>query len=346
MDYRQLGRTDIKVSAICLGSMTWGEQNSEHEGHQQLDFALEKGVNFIDTAEMYPVPPRAETYGRTEEIIGSWLRARGNRDRVVLATKAAGPDERLVYVREGKPRLDYDQMSRALDASLARLGTDYVDLYQSHWPERPANRFGRLGYEVEPGDDGTPLEETLEALDRLVASGKVRHVGISNETVWGAMRLLALAEAGKGPRIVSIQNPYSLLNRSFEVGLAEVAIREQVGLLPYSPLAMGVLSGKYLGGATPDGARLSRWRHYKRYRTPAAQAATAAYVDIARQNKLDPAQMALAYVTSRPFVTATIVGATTMAQLATDIGAADLVLSDKIRADIEAVHRLYTYPAP
>jgi aryl-alcohol dehydrogenase-like predicted oxidoreductase len=346
MDYRRLGRTDIEVSAICLGSMTWGEQNSEEEGHRQLDFAIEKGVNFIDTAEMYPVPPRAETYGRTEEIIGSWLRDRGTRDKVVIATKAAGPDERLVYVRDGKPRLDYEQMSRALDASLTRLGTDYVDLYQLHWPERPANRFGRLGYQIGPGDDGTSLEETLDALDRLVASGKARHVGISNETAWGAMRLIALADAGKGPRIVSIQNPYSLLNRSFEVGLAEVALREQVGLLPYSPLAMGVLSGKYLGGATPEGARLSRWRHYKRYRAPAAQAATAAYVDIARQHGLDPAQMALAYVTSRPFVTATIVGATTMTQLETDIGAADLVLPAETLADIEAVHRLYTYPAP
>jgi aryl-alcohol dehydrogenase-like predicted oxidoreductase len=346
MEYRRLGRTDIDVSAICLGSMTWGEQNSEQEGHRQLDFALEKGVNFIDTAEMYPVPPRAETYGRTEEIIGSWLRDRGNRDKVVIATKAAGPDERLIYVRDGRPRLDFEQMSRALDASLQRLGTDYVDLYQLHWPERPANRFGRLGYEVEPGDDGTPLGETLDALDRLVKSGKARHVGVSNETAWGAMRLIALAEAGRGPRIVSIQNPYSLLNRSFEVGLAEVALREQVGLLPYSPLAMGVLSGKYLGGAMPDGARLSRWRHYKRYRTPAAQAATAAYVDIAREHGLDPAQMALAYVTSRPFVTSTIVGATTIAQLETDIGAADLELAPEILADIEAVHRLYTYPAP
>jgi aryl-alcohol dehydrogenase-like predicted oxidoreductase len=346
MEYRQLGRTDIKVSVICLGSMTWGEQNSEEEGHRQLDFALERGVNFIDTAEMYAVPPRAETYGRTEEIIGSWLAARGGRDKVIIATKVAGPDERLTYVRGGNGRLNYEQMNLAIDGSLRRLGTDYVDLYQLHWPERPANRFGRLGYEVEAGDDGTPLEETLDALARLVESGKVRHVGISNETAWGAMKLVALAEAGRGPRIVSVQNPYSLLNRSFEVGMAEVAMREQVGLLPYSPLAMGMLTGKYLGGATPDGARLSIYRHYKRYRTPQAMAATAAYADIARQHGLDPAQMALAYVNSRPFVTANIIGATNMAQLETDIGSADLALSDSVLADIEAVHRLYTYPAP
>ena len=264
MEYRRLGRTELRVSAICLGTMTWGEQNSEAEAHAQMDFALDRGVNFWDAAEMYPVPPRAETYGRTESYIGSWLAGRGGRDRIVLATKVAGPDPRLTYVRDGRLRLDRRNIEAALDASLARLRTDYVDLYQLHWPDRRTNVFGRLGYDGPADDGGTPVEETLAALGDLVRAGKVRHVGLSNETAWGTMRHLAMAEAGRGPRMVSVQNPYSLLNRSFEVGLAEVAAREQCGLLAYSPLGMGVLSGKYLDGAAPAGARLTRFGHFRR----------------------------------------------------------------------------------
>jgi aryl-alcohol dehydrogenase-like predicted oxidoreductase len=346
MEYRRLGRTDIKVSAICLGTMTWGEQNTQEQAFEQMDYALDHGVNFWDTAEMYSVPPRKETYGRTEEIIGNWFKARGRRDKVVLATKVAGPDERFTYIRDGKPRLNRTHILAAVEASLKRLRTDYIDLYQLHWAERDTNVFGKLGYTPGKGDDGTPLEETLDALAAVVKAGMVRQVGLSNESAWGAMRYLALADAGKGPRMVGIQNAYSLLNRSFEVGLAEVAARENCGLLAYSPLGMGVLSGKYLDGAEPAGARLTVYKHFKRYRTPSGVAATAAYVKLAREHGLDPAQMALAFVTGRPFVTANIIGATTMAQLKSNISSAGVTLSAEVLEGIEAIHKLHTYPCP
>ena len=346
MEYRRLGRTELRVSAICLGTMTWGEQNSEAEAHAQMDFALDRGVNFWDAAEMYPVPPRAETYGRTESYIGSWLADRGGRDRIVLATKVAGPDPRLTYVRDGRLGLDRRNIEAALDASLARLRTDYVDLYQLHWPDRRTNVFGRLGYDGPADDGGTPVEETLAVLDDLVRAGKVRHVGLSNETAWGTMRHLALAESGRGPRPVSVQNPYSLLNRSFEVGLAEVAAREQCGLLAYSPLGMGVLSGKYLDGAAPAGARLTRFAQFRRYRGPQADAATAAYVALARERGLDPARLALAFVNGRTFVTSTIIGATDLDQLAADIASIELRLDRDLLDAIDAIHARYTYPCP
>jgi len=346
MEYRQLGRSDIKVSLICLGTMIWGEQNSQDEGFQQMDYALDRGVNFWDAAEMYPVPPRAETYGRTEEIIGNWFASRGKRDKVILATKVAGPDKRLGYVRGGDPRLNLDHMTRALEASLKRLKTDYVDLYQLHWTERETNAFGRLGYAPSAQEDGTPLEETLAALASFVKSGKVRQVGVSNESAWGAMRYLALSESGRGPRMVTVQNSYNLLNRTFETGLAEVAIRENCGLLAYSPLAMGTLSGKYVGGAKPADGRLVLYTHWKRYLTPQGIAATEAYVKLARQHGLDPAQMALAFINMRPFTTANIIGARTMAQLKTDIDSIDIKLTKEVLDGIEAIHRQYTYPCP
>ena len=346
MQYRQLGRSDIKVSAICLGTMTWGEQNTQEQGFEQMDYALDQGVNFWDTAEMYAVPPRKETYGRTEEIIGNWFKARGKRDKVVLATKVAGPDQRFSYVRDGKPRLNRTHILAAIDASLKRLQTDHVDLYQLHWAERETNAFGKLGYAPSNDDHGTPLAETLEVLAEVVKSGKARQVGVSNESAWGTMHYLALAEAGRGPRMASIQNAYSLLNRSFEVGLAEVAAREQCGLLAYSPLGMGALSGKYLNGAQPAGARLTLYQHFKRYLTPPGVAATAAYVKLAREHGLDPAQMALAFITSRPFVTANIIGATTMEQLKSNIASSDTRLSQAVLDGIDAIHKVYTYPCP
>jgi aryl-alcohol dehydrogenase-like predicted oxidoreductase len=346
MQYRRLGRSDIRVSAICLGTMTWGEQNNQEQGFAQMDYALDQGVNFWDTAEMYAVPPRKETYGRTEEIIGNWLKARRLRDKVVLATKVAGPDQRFSYVRDGKPRLNRTHILAAIDASLKRLQTDYVDLYQLHWAERDTNAFGKLGYAPTNQDDGTPLAETLEVLAEVAKSGKARQIGLSNESAWGAMNYLALAEAGRGPRMASIQNAYSLLNRSFEVGLAEVAMREQCGLLAYSPLAMGALSGKYLNGAQPAGARLTLWKHFKRYLTPSGVAATAEYVKLAREHGLDPAQMALAFVTSRPFVTANIIGATTMEQLKANIASSETKLSQEVLDGIDAIHKVYTYPCP
>jgi aryl-alcohol dehydrogenase-like predicted oxidoreductase len=346
MEYRPLGRSDLDVSAICLGTMTWGQQNTEQEAHQQLDYALEKGINFIDTAELYPVPPKADTQGRTESHIGSWLAKRGNRKDVILASKVTGRSG-MDWFRGGETRLDRRQMTTALEASLKRLQTDYLDLYQLHWPDRKANYFGQLGYVHDPGDDSIALEDQLEVLDGMVQSGKVRHVGVSNETPWGTARFLALADERGWPRMVSVQNPYSLLNRSFEVGLAEIAIREQCGLLAYSPLGFGVLSGKYLEGDPPSGARLTLFGDiFTRYTNDRAVAATRDYVAIARDNGLDPAQMALAYVNSRPFVTSNIVGATSMAQLTSNITSIEVTLSERVLRAIEAVHGQNPDPSP
>lgn len=346
MHYRPLGQTDLQVSAVCLGTMTFGEQNTEAQAHAQLDRALAAGINFVDTAEMYPVPPRAETQGRTEAYIGNWLARRGGRDRLVLATKVAGPGDWVSYLRPGEVRLDRRNIEAALEASLRRLRTDYVDLYQLHWPDRETNFFGRLGYQHNPEDRSVPLAETLEVLAELVRAGKVRQVGVSNETPWGLMRCLALAEQRGLPRMVSIQNPYSLLNRTFEIGLAEVALREQCGLLAYSPLAFGVLSGKYLGGTQPPAARLTLFERFNRYSNPEARRATADYVALAHRHGLDPAQMALAYVTTRPFVTSTIIGATSLEQLDTDIAGCLLDLPAEVVAEIEAIHTRQPNPAP
>jgi aryl-alcohol dehydrogenase-like predicted oxidoreductase len=346
MQYRRLGRTDLKVSLICLGTMTWGQQNSEAEAHEQLDYALAQGINFIDTAEMYPVPPVAKTQGLTEAYIGSWLKKRGQRDEVILATKVSGPAEDWLEYLRGGPRLERRHITEALHDSLKRLQTDYVDLYQVHWPARKTNFFGQLGFEPVDESEVPPIAETLEILADLVDDGKIRHIGVSNETPWGVMRYLEDAERDGTPRIVSIQNPYSLLNRSFEVGLAEIAYREQVGLLAYSPLAFGTLSGKYLDGARPKDARLSLFERFTRYTNPQGESAASAYVELARRRGLDPAQMALAYVNSRPFVTATIVGATTMEQLAADITSADLTLAPEVLAQIQAIHVDQPNPCP
>jgi len=345
MQTRKLGNTDIEVSLICLGTMTWGEQNSEQEAFEQLDYATAEGINFIDTAEMYPVPPRQETQGRTEEILGNWLARRGRRDDLVIASKVAGPGNGLGYLRQG-PRLTREQIRTACEASLKRLRTDYIDLYQVHWPDRNTNFFGRLGYEHQEDETATPIEETLGALDELVREGKVRHIGLSNETPWGVAEYLRLSRERGWPRVVSIQNPYNLLNRSFEVGLAEFAHREQVGLLAYSPLAFGMLTGKYLGGKHPQGARLTLYERFSRYSGERALEATRAYVDLARLHGLSPAQMALAYVNSRGFVTANIIGATTMEQLQENIGSARVTLSPALLEAIEAIHKEFTYPCP
>jgi len=344
MHYHPLGDTDLKVSVICLGTMTYGEQNTEAEAHEQLDYALERGVNFIDTAEMYPVAPRAETQGCTEAFIGNWMAARGVRDRVVLATKVTGPG--MSHLRGGN-RLDRDNVRQALEDSLRRLRTDYVDLYQVHWPERRANFFGRLGYEQHlPENDGVPIAETLEALADLVRQGKVRYIGISNETAWGTCEYLRLAERNAWPRIVSIQNPYNLLNRSYEVGLAELSCRERVGLLAYSPLGFGVLTGKYLDGARPSGARLTLFSSYARYLKQRAQQATREYVELAHAHGLDAAQMALAFINHRPFLTSNIIGATTMEQLRDNIDSAELELPDEVMQGIQRIHEANPNPAP
>jgi aryl-alcohol dehydrogenase-like predicted oxidoreductase len=327
--------------------MTWGEQNSQEQAFEQMDHALEQGVNFFDTAEMYSIPPQASTYGSTETIIGNWLKSRGKRDQIVLASKIAGPGEGWVdHIRGGRSRFDRKNIEQALDDSLARLQTDYLDLYQLHWPERSTNFFGRLGYEHSREDDFTPVEETLQVLAEQVEKGKIRHIGLSNETPWGLMKFVETAERLGLPKVVSIQNPYSLLNRSFEVGLAEVAHRERVGLLAYSPLGFGVLSGKYLDGARPAGARISKWPNYSRYTNDQAILATEEYVALAEAHGLSPAQMALAYVNSRPFLTANIIGATSMEQLKENIASIDVELSEDVLAGIEEIHTRYPNPSP
>jgi len=348
MQYRPLGHSDIKVSSICLGTMTWGEQNTEAEAFAQMDYAVSQGVNFLDTAELYPIPPRAETYGQTETIIGRWLKQRGCRNQIILASKVAGPaDGWLPHIRdEGTRRLDRKNITAAIEASLQRLQTDYLDLYQLHWPERKTNFFGRLGYRHEEEAHTVAIEETLSVLNELVQSGKVRHIGLSNETPWGVMRFLQTAETQQQARIVSVQNPYSLLNRSYEVGLAEVSMREHCGLLAYSPLGFGVLSGKYLHATRPEGARITRWPDYNRYLSPQAQQATAAYTTLAKEHGLDPAQMALAYVNSRPCLTSSIIGATNMEQLQSNIDSIHLKLPPAVEQAIEAIHTQYPNPSP
>lgn len=345
MEYRQLGRSELKVSALCLGSMTWGEQNTEAEGFTQIDRAREAGVNFLDTAEMYPVPPRQDTYGATERIVGNYFKARGNRADWVLASKVAGPGNGIDYIRGGQLKHDRRHIVAALDESLKRLQTDWIDLYQLHWPERSTNFFGQLGYRHQE-QDFTPLQETLEVLGEQVKAGKIRHVGLSNETPWGTMKFLQLADSLGLPRMVSIQNPYNLLNRSFEVGLAEVAIREQCGLLAYSPLAFGMLSGKYANGARPADARITLFSRFSRYTNPQSQAACDRYVELARQHGLDPAQMALAFVTRQPFVTSNIIGATSLEQLESNLASAKLELTTEVLEGIEAIHREQPNPAP
>lgn len=348
MQYRRLGRTDINVSVICLGTMTWGQQNTEAEAHAQLDMAVGAGINFIDTAEMYPVPPMEHTYAETEKIIGNWFANGAPRDKVILATKVVSRDDgRFAYVRGGNTRLNREHIEAAIDSSLTRLKTDYVDLYQLHWPDRRSNYFGRLGYEHDAADDGTPIAETLAVLGDLVKAGKVRHIGLSNETPWGVMEFLRIAEREGLPRVVSIQNPYSFLNRSFEVGLAEMAIREDVGLLAYSPLAMGVLTGKYIGGAKPEGARLTLFGDkMTRYNKPQGFKATERYVALANEHGLDPAVMALAFVNSRPFVTSNIPGGTKLPHVQAMIDSVDTELSPEVIAGIDAIHSEICNPCP
>ena len=348
MIYRPLGQTGLKVSVIGLGTMTWGEQNTESQAHAQLDYATSQGVNFIDAAEMYPVPPKPETQGRTEQYLGTWLRQHGQREKFIVATKITGPGD-FPYLRGGT-RLDRKSVLAACDSSLKRLQTDFIDLYQVHWPQRSTNYFGKLGYAPNDDTQAVPIEETLAALAELVRAGKIRHVGVSNETPWGVMEYLRLAregDSGRGhPRIASIQNPYNLLNRSFEVGLAEFAHRESVGLLAYSPLGFGVLSGKYLDGARPSQSRLTLFSRFARYTGETAASATREYVALARQHGLDPAQMALAYVHARPFVSSTLIGATTLAQLRANIASLDLTLRDDVLAGIESIHRRISNPCP
>lgn len=353
MQKRRLGRTDLLVSKICLGSMTWGQQNTSAEGHAQMDLAFERGVNFIDTAELYPIPPKAETQGHTETIIGSWIKARGNRDRVVLATKAVGRTANE-WFRGGRPsRLVRVDIFDAIDKSLARLGTDYVDLYQIHWPDRDVpwganpTRIGGTQLRADsPGGEETPIGETLAVFDELVKAGKIRHLGLSNEGSWGIMRFLAESDKGVGPRAVSLQNAYNLVNRTFEVNLAEVCAREDISLLAYSPLAQGYLTGKYDHGARPAGSRSQLFNRGQRYETANAAEVLLEYNELARSFGVEPALFAGAYVVSRPFVTSSIVGATSVAQLETALAAADVIWTEEMQKAVDAVHQRVGNPCP
>ncbi|WP_050468284.1 NADP(H)-dependent aldo-keto reductase [Herbaspirillum chlorophenolicum] len=349
MLYRQLGRTDAKVSLITLGTMTWGQQNTEADAHSQLDLAVERGINLIDVAEMYPVPPKAETQGLSERYLGTWLKKSGLRDKLLIATKCTGPARKPHnprHIRGGVNDLDRKGLTDALHGSLERLQLDHVDLYQLHWPDRTVNSFGQLGYQHVADEKTVPIEETLKVLSEFVQAGKIRHIGLSNETSWGVAQFLRAAEQHGLERVVTIQNPYNLLNRSFEINLAEFAHREQVGLLAYSPLAFGMLSGKYLNGARPAAGRLTLFERFVRYTSPQAERATAEYVALAKRHGLDPAQMALAYVNSRPFLTSNIIGATTLDQLRSNLDSLQVQLSDEVIAGIEAIHKDQPNPAP
>ena len=346
MEYRELGRTGVEVSRLSLGTMTFGEQNSEAEGHAQMDYALDRGINLFDAAEIYPIPPKAETQGRTEEIIGTWLDSRRSRDKVLIATKVAGRGKSTWLRADGSPtRQSAAQILEAVHGSLKRLKSDYIDLYQLHWPDRPMRVFEGLNY-VHIEGDSHPIPEILDVLGKLVAAGKIRYIGLSNESPWGLMTFLNAAERHDLPRAVSIQNAFTLVNRTFQIGLSEIAQREQVSLLAYSPLGQGYLSGKYEGGALPPGSRKMLFNRLGRYEQGNGPRAISAYLALAKRHGLDPAQMAIAFTLSRPFVTSTIIGATTMDQLKTDIAAADRQLAPDLLAEIEQMHIDYPNPCP
>tara|TARA_B100000965_G_scaffold369021_1_gene356111 strand:+ start:58 stop:1110 length:1053 start_codon:yes stop_codon:yes gene_type:complete len=348
MRYRKLGTTDLSVSVICLGTMTFGEQNSQQDGFEQMDYAFERGINFFDTAELYAVMPRKETYGKTEEIIGNWFKEKKNRNKIILASKIASKSSDLDWIRGGAKTLGFDKknMNAAIDASLQRLKTDYIDLYQLHWPERKVPKFGQLDYKYDSADtDWTPLEEVLENLQSLVIAGKIRYVGLSNETPWGMMKFLEIAKEKNLPRMMSIQNVYSLVNRVFDIANSEVSIRENCGLLAYSPLAGGRLSGKYMNKQKPKNARYTLWPHrFSRHHTNRGELAVEKYVKIAKKFGIPPSTFANSFVNDRPFVSSNIIGATSMDQLKENINSVDIILSNEILAEIEKIHNFDPNP--
>ena len=342
MKYRKLGTTDIDVSVICLGTMTFGEQNTQEEGFEQMDYAFDKGVNFFDTAELYAVMPRKETYGKTEEIIGNWFKEKNNRDKIFLASKIASKDTGLEWIREGSEKLGFDKknMNLAIDESLKRLKTDYIDLYQLHWPERNVPKFGKLDFEYDPHDNNwTTIEQVLENLKELIKVGKIRYVGLSNETPWGVMKFLEVSNKKNLPRMMSIQNVYSLVNRVFDIANSEVSIREKCGLLAYSPLAGGRLSGKYIGGKNPINARFTLWpKRFSRHNTNRGEKAIEKYCNLAKKYNIQPSIFANAFVNNRTFVTSNIIGATSMNQLKENIESINIELSKEMLEEIEDIH--------
>ena len=346
MNYKKLGNTDLDVSTICLGTMTWGEQNSEKEGFEQMDFALSQGVNFWDTAEIYSIPMREETYGETEKIIGNWFQKTKKRNDIILATKVCGNTSNK-YIRDGGNSFGKKKIKEALDESLRRLKTDYIDLYQLHWPERSTNFFGDYGYEHDENDkDWTPFEEILESLKKFIEQGKIRYVGLSNETAWGLSKFLELSKMKGLPKMMSVQNPYNLLNRTYEVGLAEISIREQSGLLAYSPLAFGYLTGKYRNNKLPAKSRMQLFKNFNRYKNENGQKAIDEYYKISKKYNLDFTQMSLKFCEIQHFTTSVIIGATTMEQLKTNIESVNVNLNSDIINDINKIQQKYPNPCP
>ena len=344
MNYKKLGNTDLDISTICLGTMTWGEQNTQEDAFEQMDYALGNGVNFWDTAELYSVPPKENTYGLTEEIIGNWFIKTKKRSEIVLASKVAGPSRD--YLRDGENSFVGKNLESALNNSLKRLKTDYIDLYQLHWPERNVNNFGRLGY-THKESEWNKFEDVLNHLQKYIDQGKIRYIGLSNETPWGVMNYVQLSKTKNLPRMMSIQNPYSLLNRSYEVGLAEVSIREQIGCLSYSPLASGYLSGKYRNGKMPKGSRIERdYEFWGRYRKPQSENAVEEYYEISKKYNLDMSQMSIKFCEIQDFMTSVIIGATTMDQLKTNIESVKVNLHKDVINEINSIQRKYPNPCP
>ena len=347
MIYSKLGHTDIEVSKICLGTMTFGEQNTESEAHEQLNFSLENGVNFIDTAEMYPVPPNAKTQGLTEKYIGSWLKERNNRHDVVIASKVTGPAPDFSYIRNSL-KIDKKNIEQAITKNLQRLNTDYIDLYQIHWPQRQTNYFGQLNYKYSKENINEiidNLNESYETLNDLMRSGKIRSIGLSNDTSWGAMKFLEISKEKSFEKVVSIQNPYSLLNRSYEINMAEIAEMENIKLLAYSPLGFGMLTGKYINNK-PKNSRLSLFNRFDRYSNKNSKNATIEYVEIAKKYNISPTQLALAFVNQQPFVASNIIGATNLSQLEENINSINVTLDEEILSEIESIHSNQPNPAP
>ena len=349
MQLKPLANTGILVPEICLGTMTFGEQNSQAEAFEQLEYALDQDLFFWDTAEMYPVPPKPETQGATETILGNWIAQRGNRDQLFIASKIAGPSQGGSHIRDGQTRFTAAEISSAIDGSLKRLQSDYIDLYQLHWPQRPTNFFGKLGYgnaEAQQDTEITALEETLSALSDEIKKGRIRYIGLSNETPWGTLKFLHLAEKLGLEKFVSVQNPYSLLNRTYEIGMSEIAHYENVGLLAYSPLAFGYLTGKFRNGARPANARVTLFSRFSRYSNPESEWATEQYAQLAERHGLSLTQLSLAFIKQQFFVTSTIIGATNLGQLKENIQAFEIDLSAEVLQGIEDIHRQQPNPAP
>ena len=345
MKFKKLGNTDLDVSLICLGTMTWGTQNSEKEAFEQMDYSIDQGVNFFDTAELYSVPPTAESYGKTEVMIGNWFEKKKNRNKVILASKIAGPG--LDWIRDGKKSYNEKHLAEAIDGSLKRLKTDYIDLYQLHWPERSTNTFGRREYTINKNEgDWNDFENILQALQKFIKSGKIRHIGLSNETPYGLSKYLELSKHKNLPRMMSVQNPYSLVNRTYEIGMSEISIREKCGLLVYYPLASGALSGKYRDGQMPKNARITLFKGWERMINPLAMKAYDEYFKLAKEANITMVQLAQAFVNSRPFVTSNIIGATTMDQLKENIGSINIELTEEILEKINIIHNNNPNPAP